>query len=161
KIKTIFIKRVNTCYYFYNKCWYFCSRISSLEADYTLDTLRAKWWASNTRHCDTLSIDEGYDFEEVGGMFTLLVCGLVIGGVLLISEIVIFHILLKRQQTKVLNESSRLPQEAPISSAPETIQEEEESTNNLSTRNPIVSTSITITTTDYSDPDHELKIINE
>ncbi|CAI2736644.1 unnamed protein product [Schistosoma spindalis] len=135
--------------------------IYSLEADYTLDMLRAKWWASNTSRCEALSLDEGYDFEEVGGMFSLLGCGLLIGVALLISEIVIFHILLKKQQTKVANEPPRLPQQSVTNSVPEAIQEEEESTNNLSTRNPVALNLITITTTDYSDPNQEVNSLNE
>ncbi|CAH8650392.1 unnamed protein product [Schistosoma curassoni] len=182
----IFMETPRAAYYIANECklkrfdnrigsWYysmiliprspltsaFNEIIYSLEADYTLDTLRAKWWASNTSRCGTLSVDEGYDFEEVGGMFSLLGCGLLIGVVLLISEIVTFHILLKKQQTQVANEPQRLPPQPVTNSAPETIQEEEESTNNLSTRNPVASNLITITTTDYSDPNQEAISLNE
>ncbi|CAH8657789.1 unnamed protein product [Schistosoma bovis] len=182
----IFMETPRAAYYIANECklkrfdnrigsWYysmiliprspltsaFNEIIYSLEADYTLDTLRAKWWASNTSRCGTLSVDEGYDFEEVGGMFSLLGCGLLIGVVLLISEIVTFHILLKKQQTQVANEPQRLPPQPVTNSVPETIQEEEESTNNLSTRNPVASNLITITTTDYSDPNQEAISLNE
>ncbi|CAH8651608.1 unnamed protein product [Schistosoma margrebowiei] len=182
----IFMETPRAAYYIANECklkrfgnrigsWYYSMMliprspltsafneiIYSLEADYTLDTLRAKWWASNTSRCGTLSVDEGYDFEEVGGMFSLLGCGLLIGVVLLISEIVTFHILLKKQQTQVANEPPRLPPQPVTNSVPETIQEEEESTNNLSTRNPVTSNLITITTTDYSDPNQEAISLNE
>ncbi|RTG88538.1 glutamate receptor, ionotropic, invertebrate [Schistosoma bovis] len=182
----IFMETPRAAYYIANECklkrfdnrigsWYysmiliprspltsaFNEIIYSLEADYTLDTLRAKWWASNTSRCGTLSVDEGYDFEEVGGMFSLLGCGLLIGVVLLISEIVTFHILLKKQQTQVANEPQRLPPQPVTNSVPETIQEEEESTYNLSTRNPVASNLITITTTDYSDPNQEAISLNE
>ncbi|VDO99448.1 unnamed protein product, partial [Schistosoma margrebowiei] len=96
----IFMETPRAAYYIANECklkrfgnrigsWYYSMMliprspltsafneiIYSLEADYTLDTLRAKWWASNTSRCGTLSVDEGYDFEEVGGMFSLLGCG--------------------------------------------------------------------------------------
>ncbi|CAH8622401.1 unnamed protein product [Schistosoma mattheei] len=182
----IFMETPRAAYYIANECklkrfdnrigsWYysmiliprspltsaFNEIIYSLEADYTLDTLRAKWWASNTSHCGTLSVDEGYDFEEVGGMFSLLGCGLLIGVVLLISEIVTFHILLKKQQTQVANEPRKLPPQPVTNSVPESILKEKESTNNLSTRNPVASNLITITTTDYSDPNQEAISLNE
>ncbi|VDO62166.1 unnamed protein product, partial [Schistosoma margrebowiei] len=61
----------------------------------------------------------------------------------------------------VANEPPRLPPQPVTNSVPETIQEEEESTNNLSTRNPVTSNLITITTTDYSDPNQEAISLNE
>ncbi|VDQ12705.1 unnamed protein product [Trichobilharzia regenti] len=74
-----------------------------MEADYTIDALKAKWWASETSKCEPIAADEGYGFEEVGGMFTLLICGLVIGVILLAGEIIVFQILLKKQKAKVSN----------------------------------------------------------
>ncbi|CAH8650121.1 unnamed protein product [Heterobilharzia americana] len=128
--------------------------IYALEADYTLDGLRAKWWASNTSRCEPPSIDVGYGFEEVGGMFTLLGCGLLIGGVLLVGEIVVFHILLKKQQTKVEPELPGAPPEPSMNSKPITTQEEEEKKNSdeVSSVTPIASSPITIITTDYDEP---------
>nr|CAH8819264.1 unnamed protein product [Trichobilharzia regenti] len=127
--------------------------IYAMEADYTIDALKAKWWASETSKCEPIAADEGYGFEEVGGMFTLLICGLVIGVILLAGEIIVFQILLKKQKAKVEPEPPNSPPHSPTAdNEPVSVQEgKEESVDNTPPAIPIAPASVTVTTTDYDE----------
>uniref|UniRef100_A0A183AE14 PBPe domain-containing protein n=1 Tax=Echinostoma caproni TaxID=27848 RepID=A0A183AE14_9TREM len=78
----------------------FNAMILRMKAENELDKLEKKWWSTNVTTCPETSTTNGFGIEQVGGMFILLTCGFITGGIILAIELIVFHVLVRRAEKK-------------------------------------------------------------
>ncbi|THD28533.1 Glutamate receptor 4 [Fasciola hepatica] len=89
---------------------HFNTIILHMKSENELEKLEKKWWSTNVTNCPETSSSSGFTIDQVGGMFILLACGFVLGGIILVIELIVFRVVIRRAEKKA---QSAVTQEAP------------------------------------------------